>query len=117
MLLNSVYFRLKPLIPRSIRMGIRRWFVQRKRRLVRDIWPIKESAGVKPKGWQGWPDGKKFAFVLTHDVESQQGLDRVKELADLEMQLGFRSLFNFVPEGPYTVPVELREWLTDHGFE
>jgi len=25
-------------------------------------------------GWSGWPDGKKFALVLTHDVEGPEGL-------------------------------------------
>jgi glycosyltransferase involved in cell wall biosynthesis len=35
----------------------------------------------------------------------------------LEMELGFRSSFNFVPEGSYRVPAELREELTDGGFE
>ena len=33
------------------------------------------------------------------------------------MELGFRSSFNFIPEGDYTVPAELRTWLTDRGFE
>jgi hypothetical protein len=35
----------------------------------------------------------------------------------LEMDLGFRSSFNFVPEGSYRVPAELREELTESGFE
>jgi peptidoglycan/xylan/chitin deacetylase (PgdA/CDA1 family) len=35
----------------------------------------------------------------------------------LEIDLGFRSSFNFVPEGDYRVPAELREELTDAGFE
>ena len=35
----------------------------------------------------------------------------------LEMELGFRSSFNFVPEGSYRVPAELRAELTDSGFE
>jgi hypothetical protein len=35
----------------------------------------------------------------------------------LEMELGFRSSFNFVPEGDYRVPAELREELTTAGFE
>ncbi len=82
-----------------------------------DVWPILPGSELPPEGWPGWPDGKKFAFVLTHDVESQQGLDRVKQLAELEMELGFRSSFNFTPEGPYSVPGELRSWLTDRGFE
>ena len=33
------------------------------------------------------------------------------------MSLGFRSSFNFVPEGPYSVPPALRSWLVDRGFE
>ena len=35
----------------------------------------------------------------------------------LERELGFRSSFNFVPEGSYRVPAELREELTESGFE
>lgn len=33
------------------------------------------------------------------------------------MELGFRSSFNFIPEGPYDVPASLRAWLTQNGFE
>ena len=117
MLLNRLYFRLKPLIPRRVRLGVRRWFVHRKRQRVHDVWPIMPGSEQPPNGWQGWPHGKKFAFVLTHDVESRQGLDRVKKLAELEMELGFRSSFNLIPEGPYPVPAELRDWLNTHGFE
>jgi glycosyltransferase involved in cell wall biosynthesis len=35
----------------------------------------------------------------------------------LELDLGFRSSFNFIPEGNYRVPSELREELTASGFE
>jgi glycosyltransferase involved in cell wall biosynthesis len=70
-----------------------------------------------PPGWQGWPDGKKFALVLTHDVEGSAGLRRCRRLAKLESELGFRSCFNFIPAGQYTVPPELREELALEGFE
>ena len=40
-----------------------------------------------------------------------------RNLLSLEMELGFRSSFNFTPEGPYTVPADLRDWLTNRGFE
>ena len=33
------------------------------------------------------------------------------------MRLGFRSSFNFVPEGEYDTPSSLRSFLADHGFE
>ncbi|MDB6126708.1 MAG: GDP-mannose-dependent alpha-(1-6)-phosphatidylinositol monomannoside mannosyltransferase [Verrucomicrobia bacterium] len=81
------------------------------------FWPIDEAAGRKPANWPGWPQGKKFALVLTHDVEDLIGLGKCRQLAELEMAAGFRSSFNFIPEGPYVVPPELRAWLTGHDFE
>ena len=117
MLLNNLYFRIKPLIPRLLRLSVRRWFVQRKYPQVQDIWPVIPGSERPPEGWRGWPQGKKFAFVLTHDVESAAGLARVRPLAEMEIELGFRSSYNFVPEGDYPVPKELRRWLTENGFE
>ena len=89
----------------------------RLRRRIGDVWPIMPGSESPPENWPGWPEGKKFAFVLTHDVESKAGLGKCRCLMQLEMELGFRSSFNFVPEGSYGVPAELREELTDGGFE
>jgi glycosyltransferase involved in cell wall biosynthesis len=89
----------------------------RLRRRIGNVWPIMPGSEIPPENWPGWPAGKKFAFVLTHDVESRAGLDKCRPLMQLEMELGFCSSFNFVPEGSYRVPAELREELTDGGFE
>jgi len=117
LLLVRVYYQIKPITPRWLRVCLRRRRANRQRKKSFSVWPISEPAGKTPEGWQGWPDGRGFAFVLTHDVESQAGVDRVKPLAEVEMALGFRSSFNFIPEGPYRVQKELRDWLTDRGFE
>ncbi len=69
-----------------------------------------------PQGWAGWPGGKRFALVLTHDVDTARGAQRCRALASLEENLGFRSSFNFVPER-YEVLPELRFDLTERGFE
>lgn len=98
-------------------MALRRVGAKKKRKTHQDVWPINETAARKPAGWPGWPQRKKFAFVLTHDVEGGDGLAKCRQLADLEMAHGFRSSFNFVPEGTYNVPKELRETLTKDGFE
>ena len=98
-------------------MGMRRirgrWLLQRSH----DVWPISPGSDKIPDGWPGWPSGKKFAFVLTHDVEGIRGLERCRELAKLEKELGFRSSFNFVPEGEYRLSDSLRTFLTQEGFE
>ena len=117
MLFTRLYYRCKRFVPSRIRLFVRQIFARRILRNCEGFWPIQESAGRNPAGWPGWPDGKKFALVLTHDVEGQRGLDRVTELAELEIKLGFRSSFNLIPEGEYAVPSGLRKWLTDRGFE
>ena len=117
MLRNKIYFGLKPLIPRALRMKVRSLIAQRIRKRVADVWPIKPGSESPPDGWPGWPDGKKFALVLTHDVEGRVGLSKCRQLMQLERDLGFRSSFNFIPEGNYKVPRELREELMRNGFE
>jgi len=114
---NTLYYGLKPLIPAPARHVVRRWIVQRQRKQVGDIWPILPGSEQLPDGWPGWPQGKKFALVLTHDVESQAGVGKCRQLMELEMKCGFRSSFNFIPEGDYRVNRELREYLTRNGFE
>ena len=115
--LRALYYFTKPFLPEYLRVRIRQIHAREVRRKHSGAWPIDERAGVQPADWPGWPDGKKFAFVLTHDVESAEGLGKVRQLAELEMEYGFRSSFNFVPEGSYRVPRELREWLIENGFE
>src|SRR5207249_6707375 len=117
MLRNRIYYGLKPLIPRTIRMGVRRSIALRTRKRATGVWPIMPGSEQRPQHWPGWPDGKKFAFVLTHDVETTVGLERGRDLMQLDVDLGFRSSFNFVPEGEYQDPRQLREELTQNGFE
>src|SRR2546427_7826241 len=99
LMLLRIYYLLKPAIPWTARMAVRRLRAKRLRRRCRGSWPINESACRIPERWPGWPEGKEFAFVLTHDVEGKRGLEQCRRLAEMEMDLGFRSSFNFVPEG------------------
>jgi len=114
---NRLYYHLKPYLPWGFRMALRRMMARRKRKACQNVWPINEAAAQPPEGWSGWPDGKKFAFVLTHDVEGPEGLAKCRRLMQLEQELGFRSSFNFIPEGDYAVSRELREELAQNGFE
>src|SRR5215831_10082490 len=117
MVLNRAYFLVKPFVPWTLRLAFRRIRASCKRALLRRVWPIDESAGQVPPGWPGWPMGKRFAVVLTHDVEGLKGLGRVEWLMNLESRLGFRSSFNFVPEGEYRVTESLRRRVELAGFE
>ncbi len=115
--LLDLYYIARPAIPQTWRFAIRGCLGAWKRKRYENVWPINEAAVEPPEWWSGWPKGKRFAFVLTHDVEGQKGMDQCRMLAELEMELGFRSSFNFVPEGSYNLSDSLRTYLIENGFE
>jgi hypothetical protein len=109
-------FAKKTLVCRVLQVPLRKAIVKRLRKLHSDVWPIEERASKRPDRWFGWPERKRFAVVLTHDVEYSSGHEKCYELTRLEKELGFRSSFNFVPKR-YEVSAELRHYLTGNGFE
>jgi hypothetical protein len=114
--LNKAYYYCKPLIPRAFQIWMRSKVVLHKRSLCSNKWPIDENAAKLPDEWPGWPDKKNFALILTHDVDTDRGQQKCRQLMEIEKQLGFKSSFNFVPER-YAVSAELRNFLTSQGFE
>jgi len=115
-IINRIYYLVRPLIPRFVQIALRRHIAKRKRLKYSNIWPISETSKSLPIKWTGWPDNKKFALVLTHDVETERGHQKCINLMNLEKRLGFRSSFNFVPER-YHVSEKLRNCLLENGFE
>ena len=113
---NRIFYTLKPFIPRFMQLLLRRKLVQHQMERCKDVWPIDEGAAVAPAGWTGWPDGKRFALVLTHDVDTARGFEHCLALADVEERLGFRSSFNFVPLR-YTITDNILTTLRGRGFE
>jgi hypothetical protein len=126
------YYRARPLLPRSVQMRMRRSFsrVQSKARFPR--WPVETAlhdfydflftlvAGIaqRPVPFIGlWPRKWTWAFILTHDVEAQLGYDKLPELLRLEVEAGYRSSWNFVPQNRYVVDDRLIESLREQGFE
>lgn len=129
---KRMYYLLKPVLPRALTRVLRqiysgsektntdiRWPVDS--RYVNFLWEAMEQLlcivpehelSIKPF----WPQGFSYALVLTHDIESNEGQKFVRAVADLEESLGFRSSFNFVPEG-YPIDMNLVDELRQRGFE
>jgi hypothetical protein len=114
--LRKVYFFLKPILPKKVRLYLRRKHISWKRSSYADIWPIDPQTKRPPNGWTGWPEGKQFALVLTHDVETEVGQEKCIPLANLEESLGFRSSFNFIAE-EYKISHDCQAYLKGKGFE
>ena len=103
-------------MPRRLQILIRRALVNSYLQSYKDVWPIDPESNIQPDGWKGWPEGKKFALILTHDVDTQEGHDQCLQLAEIEKKLGFRSSFNFVI-GSYALSDKTIEILKSEGFE
>jgi hypothetical protein len=116
MWVKELYYAIKPLIPRGLQIKLRRIIVSRQMNKFQDVWPIDQKASRSPEGWAGWPEGKQFALVLTHDVDTARGQEQSLDLMALEQRLGFRSSFNFVPER-YNVSNKIRQILMQNDFE
>lgn len=111
----NTYYKLKPYIPRLLQVVIRSQFIRLKRRRYNNTWPIDREAGNVPENWQGWPGNKRFALILSHDVDTLMGQEKCERLAEIEQRLGFRSSFNFVITN--RVSCGLRNFLDKQGFE
>jgi glycosyltransferase involved in cell wall biosynthesis len=129
---KRLYYDFKPILPSRLTHGLRRvhrgwagrasplrWPIED--RYVRFLWStirtvMRSSEASEIPFIDVWPHGYRYAFVLTHDVETMAGQRRVRELADLDASYGFRSSFNFVPER-YPLDRDLIEELKGRGFE
>ena len=115
--MTKFYYMVKPFLPWRLRVLLRKWRAQRRRKAFSAMWPIDPAAGARPANWPGWPEGKTFALVLTHDVEGTKGFQRIPQLVELTRKYGFRASFNLVPKGEYDVDREMLTLLAEAGFE
>ncbi len=115
-LLSDSYYTVRPFLPRQLQILLRSWHARVKRRSTASGWPDCQTAAPAPPFWPGWPRGKRFALVLTHDVETEAGVAQCERLARLEEDRGLRSAFGFVPRR-YRTPDRLRLDLAARGFE
>ena len=132
-LLSLYYSAVKPVLPAGVKNHMRT-LVAHRASVSRHFleWPADQSLDLLQRlmlrliliavGLQElefawfWPDRHPWAAVLTHDVETAEGLAQVSHVADLERQRGLRSSFNLVPLD-YEIPGSLLQSLRDDGFE
>jgi hypothetical protein len=121
--LFRAYYALRALIPLSVRQVLQR--LRPVESSPRWYFPdgFMESFAAQPGATSDgfttihpWPEGARFAFVLTHDVETAVGLRNIPKIAELEEELGFRSSWNVVPH-KYPVDRGLLTDLQNRGFE
>jgi glycosyltransferase involved in cell wall biosynthesis/peptidoglycan/xylan/chitin deacetylase (PgdA/CDA1 family) len=98
MSLSTLCAKFKFLALRSPVPGIARAAARVIRWKHKENWPISARTGIKPQHWRGWPEGKRFAVVFTHDVLTSMELEGIPQVVDVEKRAGFRSAFFVLPE-------------------
>jgi len=127
-----VYYRVKRLIPQGLRHRLNSVAIRARTPLAFPRWPCESALVEFWRAWLRqsleihgvtdawhigfWPEGAKCCIVLTHDVESPKGFDRMELIADLEEQHGFRSAWN-LPLAQYPIDWQRVERLRARGFE
>jgi hypothetical protein len=130
---QASYYALRPIIPTALRRTLQRLYMRGWRRMAFPRWPIDDtvdgiverllllcarSQGIEriPFIWF-WPDGAPSCAIVTHDIETSDGLDRSAWLMDMDEKAGIRSSFQVVPEDRYPVSEAFLEAIRARGFE
>ena len=131
------YYAIRPLLPRRVQLALRRAVAQRQRPPEFPRWPAETSlhdltdllleltatfAGSPVPSIDVWPNGHRWAVVLTHDVEARAGYEDLGLLRQPEREAGLRSSWNFVPlrvpkHERYEVSESVLGMLADEGCE
>lgn len=126
------YYPIKRVIPPTLRHLLNSMAVGVRRHSMFPNWPCESAliefwrtwmqrcltiTGVKDAWHLGfWPANFDCCVVLTHDVESPAGFDRMEAMADVEERLGFRSAWN-LPLAQYPIDWKRVEQLQARHFE
>jgi len=130
--LRNIFYKVKPLVPRHIQVRLRRKYLIFQKIKAFPSWPVdlhlyntyqnaikeifKSTGLVEIPFINFWPNSKKFAVVLAHGVETSNGQKNIWKVKEIEEELNFRSVWNFVPER-YKLDEELIQELKNNGFE
>lgn len=133
-LLQKGYYSLRPLLGASTRRHVQRMrLLPGWKKIKFPHWPVDSTVehvhrkllalAMKARGLKQmpfiwfWPEGFSSCAIITHDVEGACGKDFCSQLMGIDEAFDFRSAFQIVPEGRYTVTEEFLGGFSNRGFE
>jgi len=130
---RSAYYLLRPLLSVAFRRHIQRWYLRGWDRLPFPQWPVDrtvehlfeqvmllsleaQSVDQIPFVWF-WPEGASSCAMVTHDVETMNGVLNCPYLMDTEDQFAIKGSFQLIPEERYAVTDALLDSIRGRSFE
>jgi hypothetical protein len=130
---RDAYYLLRPLLGVSVRKHLQKLYLRAWNRIPFPRWPVDTTVEELLKGlmvsvlhslegeplpfvWF-WPDGASACFTMTHDVETQSGIDSCSALMDIDEMWGIKASYQIVPEKRYKVTQRCLDAIRERGFE
>lgn len=130
---RSAYYFMRPLLPVRVRKHLQKAHLEGWQDISFPRWPVDASVdtlmekllalAIKSRGGESipfiwfWPEGANGCAIMTHDVETQLGVDLCSKLMDMNEEFSVPSSFQVVPEERYPVPATYLEGIRRRGFE
>lgn len=130
--LLRAYYTVKPLVPRTLQLAIRRRYAKKQAARTFPAWPVEpllvehqhaqfrrqlDASGARSVPFVNfWPQGKRFCSIITHDVEGPAGIENIPRVLEVERRHGFVSAWNFVADW-YPIPDGTFESVREAGCE
>ena len=132
-LIRNIYYALRPLLGVSVRRHLQQLYFRGREKSAFPNWPVDTTVegileqllmvAMKAQGIQRlpfiwfWPDGVQSCTTISHDVETELGLDFCPQLMDLNDSFGIKTSFQIVPEKRYSVSESILQLIRGRGFE
>ncbi len=127
-----LYYLLRPFMPRSLQLALRRMYAKKQAKTAFPAWPIEPILVDRANGAlkirirqceEGkvplinyWPGHARAAVTLTHDVEWGYSVKNIPRVREVEKKYGVVSSWNFVPER-YVFDKRIFDVLLNEGCE
>lgn len=132
-LLHKCYYFIRPLLSVDTRKHLQRLALRGWKKRPFPRWPVDVTVehlmeqglmlSMKTNGLHTvpfiwfWPEGHSSCGILTHDVETESGLQFTSTLINLDDEFGMKASFQVVPEERYTVTEHYLDSIRSRGFE
>jgi hypothetical protein len=130
---RRLYYFLRPIMGASVRALIQGFRIRDWEKLSFPQWPVDTTVenlcekllllAMKANGVERvpfvwfWPAGARACVIVTHDVETQAGVEACHQLMNVDDEFGLKACFNIVPRGRYAIPDGFIEEIRGRGFE
>jgi hypothetical protein len=130
---RNAYYVARPALPVFVRKYLQKAHLNGWRKLSFPSWPVDVGVdrllqkllalAIQAGGGEGipfiwfWPEGASACAVMTHDVETQAGVESTPLLLDLNDSCGIPAAYQIVPEERYEVTDAYLNTLRDRGQE